>query len=129
MRDKFSCRLCGYKGPRLEAHHIIRLYDEIKNLNLDGVPQSEIIKKLKKETNILNIRNWITVCHPCHDNLLTGYEHIWTSLLQTIIKRHSQNHKVIPFLLSLVKASLPPNMPNKKQFKKLEKYLTNQEIK
>jgi hypothetical protein len=50
IRDDFTCQICRKKGGRLEAHHIL--------------PRNEGGKD--------TIKNLITLCDPCHDDLHAG---------------------------------------------------------
>lgn len=62
MRDNHTCKMCGIKNVRLEAHHVIpRKYNGMDSLN-----------------------NLITLCHSCHDKV-TGKEMEYSEMLYKMI--------------------------------------------
>lgn len=70
-RDKFTCRMCGFKGKSMEAHHI-KKWAEFPALRFE-------------------VTNGITLCKNCHD-LVTGKEEYYESFLYGLLdkKKNSQ---------------------------------------
>jgi len=61
MRDKFTCQKCSdNKGGNLEAHHIIRFSDIIREYKITN------IKEANKCSELWNLDNGITYCDTCH---------------------------------------------------------------
>lgn len=121
-RDKYRCKLCGYKGPRLEMHHIIRFYDELKFLDLQGLTKQQSLNKIRKETGALNARNCITICSKCHQDLVTRFEYIWAPLLKYLLSKN-KDKDFIRKELGLLKKQLPIDIVSNIQFKKISKFL------
>lgn len=62
-----TCRLCGLKSNH--AHHIVM--------------------KVKDPTRIYDPTNGAGLCPYCHNNLVTGREHLWEELFKTAIETNS----------------------------------------
>ena len=70
-RDKYTCQKCGdNRGGNLEAHHINKLNNIIRDNNL-----KEIIDVIKCK-ELWDLNNGITLCKNCHKKEHNIYEHI-----------------------------------------------------
>lgn len=122
-RDRYQCKLCGAKKTTLDLHHIIRVYDEIKNLDLFNLSLADKFKKIRKETGVLNCRNVVILCRQCHSNLITGMEMYWAPLMRyLLVKRRDKEY--IKKELELLAIQLPKDVALSKDFIKIKKYLT-----
>lgn len=74
LRDKYTCKLCGSKGGRLNAHHIIRKADK----------PSLVYKKY----------NGITLCYVCH-KIVTENEKLFEKLFTLIVNKKLTSQYVI----------------------------------
>jgi len=75
-RDKYTCVLCGTKGNRLNAHHIIKYAEDMKNNNV---------------SNCFDVSNGVTLCEsPCHREMHSKEEY-YAPLFQKIIELKKQN--------------------------------------
>ena len=124
-RDKYKCKLCGTRKEGIEMHHIIRFYDELKNMDFsDCLNENDILKKARKESTVLNSKNCITLCHVCHNELVTGFEVFWITLLKHLLyKSTNQDKAFIKQELSLIQTQLPLEITRSKLFNRITKKL------
>lgn len=59
-RDNYTCQICGKRGHRLNAHHIITLSCLLKKYRITNV------KKAYKCKQLFDINNGRTLCEECH---------------------------------------------------------------
>ena len=115
-RDKFACKVCGCKG-KLEMHHITRFYDDLNDIDFQGMKKQAILNYVRKKTFALNARNCITLCRACHD-VITHYEGYWANFLMSLLKRMSKEERTEEFK-KLLKI-LPLSLTRDKKFRKLK---------
>jgi len=60
-RDDFTCQECNIRGCYLEAHHIKRFVDIIREYKLKTLEEALVCEEL------WNINNGRTLCRKCHD--------------------------------------------------------------
>lgn len=60
-RDNWTCQTCGKRGCYLEAHHIKRFVDILKDNNIDT------LKKALKCKELWDISIGVTLCEDCHN--------------------------------------------------------------
>ena len=60
-RDNFTCQECGKRGSWLEAHHIKRFSNIIKDNNIKTLEEAYMCEEL------WDLNNGITLCKECHN--------------------------------------------------------------
>jgi endogenous inhibitor of DNA gyrase (YacG/DUF329 family) len=73
-KDKSTCQKCGYKGRRINAHHIKKFSEIFREMMAKNPSVSDLYKALSWE-DFWKISNGITLCIECHkkEHIKNGY--------------------------------------------------------
>lgn len=66
IRDDFTCQKCGKKGGELNAHHIKKFNQIIREMKL-SLPLLEVYEAALIYSPLWNTNNGITYCRECHN--------------------------------------------------------------
>lgn len=65
-RDDFTCKKCGEKGGKLEAHHLIQFKVLFKEFLTKYDKEKDLYIQLSNFKKLWDLKNGVTLCKKCH---------------------------------------------------------------